>query len=268
MGPYDEIELKEMLKVFNELAPGGKEDYDYTYKYIYEPALKAVKDYENNPIEDKMSLYRYILGLYDIGEVDKYMITTKRFIELYGGTGYHHYARGVILINHYHDPKGIDEIYKAIEISPKFMDQLEVIGYASIRLGLQDKLDEFKVKMIDMVEHAFEIGLYTTKNRRKLVSVEPFIYEEPIMNYLLDVIQGDNLAYSAFLFKETFADGFQQHHLILTANIEDQDRFYLGIQKVKMALSLDNEMFQLDTHLSKYYFQKLYKKVQPFYTKE
>lgn len=268
MGPYDETELKEMLKIFNELAPGGKEDYEYTFKYIYEPALKAVKDYENNPTEDKMSLYRYILGLYDIGEVDKYMTTTHRFIELYGGTGYLHYVRGIILINHHHDPKGIDEIYKAIEISPKFMDQLDVIGYASIRLGLQDKLDEFKVKMIDMIEHAFEIGLYTTKNRRKLVSVEPFTYEEPIMNYLLDVIKGDNLAYSAFLFKETYADGLQQHHLILTANIEDQNRFYLGIQKVKMALSLDNEVYQLDTHLSKYYFQKLYKKIQPFYKKE
>jgi hypothetical protein len=88
------------------------------------------------------------------------------------------------------------------------------------------------------------------------------------MNYLLDVIKGDNLEYSAFLFKATYADGLPQHHLILTANIEDQNRFYLGIQKVKMALSLDNEVYQLDTHLSKYYFQKLYKKVQPFYKKE
>ncbi len=268
MGPYDETELKEMLKIFNELAPGGKEDYDYTYKYIYAPAIQAVNDYENNPTEEKMSLYRYILGLYDIGQVESYMKATERFIELYGGTGYLHYVRGVILINHYHDPKGIDEIYKAIEVSPKFTEQLDVIGYASVRLGLQEKLDEFKVKMIDLIEHAFETGLYTTKNRRKLVSVEPFNYEEPIMNYLLDVIQGENLAYSAYLFKETYADGLQQNHLILTANIEDQQRFYLGIQKVKMALSLDNQMYQLTTHMSKYYFNKLFQKVQPFYTKE
>lgn len=268
MGPYDEQELNQMLKVFNELNPGGKEDYDYTYKYIYEPAVKAVKDFEDNPKEDKMSLYRYILGLYDIGEVDKYMKMTARFIELFGGTGYLHYVRGIILVNHYHDPKGIDEIYQAIEMSPKFTDHLDAIGYACIRLGLQEKLDEFKVKMIDIVEHAFDIGLYTTKNRRKLISVEPFSYEEPIMNYLLDVIQGDNLAYSAYLFKETYADGLQQNHLILTANIEDQNRFYTGIQKVKMALSLDNDMFQLSTQMSKYYFNKLYKKVQPFYTKE
>lgn len=268
MGPYDENELSELLKVYNELAPGGKEDYDYTYKYIYEPALKAVNDYKENPSEDKMSLYRYILGLYDIGEVDQYMLTSNRFIELYGGTGYLYYIRGLFFLNHYHDPKGIDEIYKAIEISPKFIDQLEVIGYACVRLGLQDKLDEFKAKMIDMVEHAFEIGLYTTKNRRKLISIEPYTYEEPVMNYLIDVIQGYNLAYSAFLFKETYADGLQQNHLIITANLEDQNRFYLGIQKVKMALSLDNELYQLDTHLSKDYFKKIYKKVQPFYTKE
>ncbi|WP_262096762.1 hypothetical protein [Paracholeplasma vituli] len=70
------------------------------------------------------------------------------------------------------------------------------------------------------------------------------------------------------MFKETYADGLQYNHFIIAANMEDQIRFYLGIQKVKMALSLDNEMYQLDTHLSNYYFKKLYNKVQPFDKKE
>lgn len=268
MGPYDQAELKPLLDVFNQLTPDGQADYEYAYKYIYEPSFNAVNEFESNPTEDKMSFYRYSLGLYDIAQVNTFMSTTTRFIELYGGTGYLHYLRAMILLNHNHDPKGIDELYKAIELSPKFMDQLDTIGYASVRLGLQDRLDEFINKLIEMVEYAFKIGLYTTRNRRKLVSIEPFSYDETIMNYLQDAIQGHNLAYAAYLFRETYADGFHINHLILTVNMENQERFNLGIQKVKMALSLDNEMYQLTTYLSKHYFNKLHQKVQPFYTKE
>lgn len=268
MGPYDLAELQKLLKVLNPLTPNGKADYDYAYQYIYKPALEVVENFVQNPSDEQMTLYRYILSLYDTGQAEAYMKTTDVYIQLYGGTGYIHYVRGTILLNHYHDPKGIDEIYRAIELSPKFMEELDVIGYASIRLGLQDRLDEFKSKLIEMVEHAFKIGLYTTKNKRKLVKIEPFRYDEPIMNYLLDTIQGDNLAYSAFLFKEVYADGLQMNHLILTANLEDHERFGLGIQKVKIALSLDNEMYQLSTQMSPYYFKRIHHIVQPFYTKE
>lgn len=267
MIPYDETELQALLKVFDEMPPEGKDNYKYTYTYIYQPALKTIERYQENPMTDKMSLYLYVLALYDVGHIDAFMKASATFIEHYGGTGYLHYIRGSFLLNEYHDPKGIEEVYQAIDLSIKFVSELEIIGYAAVRLGLQEKLDEFRVKMLDLIELAFSKGLYTTK-RRKLVSITPFSYDDTVMDFIKDTIQGDNLAYSAYLFKETYNDGFQQNHLLLTANFEDQERFTLGIQKVKMALSLDNEVYNLSTHMSKYYYNQIRSKVAPFYTKE
>lgn len=259
---HDEEASKAIQFMIDELNKVDKHFLENAYSQ-YKIKLNNIKTYEENPSKDINQMLVYAISLYETGDTDKAFNTYKEIIEINDNIPEAQYYYGYILLTKHHDIKGVEHIYKAIELVPTQIQLTEHITYFAIRTGNKELLESNRQYSLNKLQ--------TNLNEKRdmihvilpKTKIKPLDLNLNLKDKLKEIAKEHNF-YEVFAVEKKLNKQVTSK-LILVKGDNESTNFNYAMDKIYRILELENDLYGLNTVYNAAIYKKLYKVTKPFY---
>ncbi|VEU80618.1 M48 family metalloprotease [Haploplasma axanthum] len=260
---YYDNEVFMIINQMNQIDENELDNYQEYRENTYLSRIETIKKYEDNPIDDLQEQLEYGFALFHVMEIEKAFYFFNKLIEKYPTSSHAHNAIGMIYLNYYYNPKGIEHIYKSAELNRNYVDSLDVIGEFCLNMGLKEELEKFRNiltdKIISNIAEYDNIGDINPSTR-----LFPATLEKEKLNEIIDYIKNQDFATEVFIVRKNITDDFYAHLVCIVANEANGFDFNTAMNNIFNHLDIREEQFALIHVNNQILYKKLKKVSNPY----